>query len=116
VPDDPDRKNRRWLVDFDKMIRYTTDREGGVYIVCVENRNILGPSARLMPKPKLGTVTFDVAEGGLKKQKVGKVSSIVNWRKTGLLPRCAIGKQVGVVRAKMRENFMQRIAQVIYRA
>jgi large subunit ribosomal protein L1 len=83
-----------WL-EFDKAVA-TPDMMGAVGKI----GKILGPRG-LMPNPKVGTVTFDVAKA-VRDLKGGKVEFKVD--KTGTL-HAGIGK-VSFGKEKIRENFM----------
>ena len=92
-----------WL-DFDKMIA-TPDMMAAASKVA----KILGPRG-LMPNPKLGTVTFDVAKA-IKEQKLGKVE--YRTEKAGIV-QVPIGKK-SFGSDKLRENFLA-LAGVIIKA
>lgn len=82
-----------WL-EFDKMIA-TPD----MMVAVSKVGKILGPRG-LMPNPKLGTVTFDVAKA-VREQKLGKVE--YRTEKTGIV-QVAIGKK-SFGPQKLKENF-----------
>jgi large subunit ribosomal protein L1 len=82
-----------WL-EFDKMIA-TPD----MMVAVSKVGKILGPRG-LMPNPKLGTVTFDVAKA-VKEQKLGKVE--YRTEKAGIV-QVAIGKK-SFGAQKLKENF-----------
>jgi len=92
-----------WL-EFDKMIA-TPD----MMVAVSKVGKILGPRG-LMPNPKLGTVTFEVAKA-IKEQKLGKVE--YRTEKTGIV-HVAIGKK-SFGPEKLRENFVT-LASVIVKA
>src|SRR3954471_23354399 len=83
-----------WL-EFDKMIA-TPD----MMVAVSKVGKILGPRG-LMPNPKLGTVTFEVAKA-IKEQKLGKVE--YRTEKTGII-HVAIGKK-SFGPQKLQENFV----------
>lgn len=92
-----------WM-DFDKLIA-TPD----MMVPISKIGKILGPKG-LMPNPKLGTVTMDVAKA-VGEQKKGKIE--YRTEKTGII-HVAIGKKsFGSV--KLKENFMT-LAGVILKA
>jgi large subunit ribosomal protein L1 len=70
---------------------------------------VLGPRG-LMPNPKLGTVTFDVAKA-VKEQKLGKIE--YRTEKTGIIHVIVGKKSFGP--DKLRENFLA-LATAIIRA
>ncbi|MGK5084796.1 50S ribosomal protein L1 [Bdellovibrionota bacterium FG-1] len=82
-----------WL-EFDKMIA-TPD----MMVAVSKVGKILGPRG-LMPNPKLGTVTFDVAKA-VKEQKLGKVE--YRTEKAGIVHVVLGKKSFGA--QKLRENF-----------
>lgn len=92
-----------WL-EFDKMIA-TPD----MMVAVSKVGKILGPRG-LMPNPKLGTVTFDVAKA-VKEQKLGKVE--YRTEKTGIV-HVAIGKK-SFGPQKLKENYVA-LASVIIKA
>ncbi|MGH1469490.1 MAG: 50S ribosomal protein L1, partial [Bdellovibrionales bacterium] len=92
-----------WM-EFDRVIA-TPDMMGKIGRVA----RILGPS-RLMPNPKLGTVTTDV-EKAVKEQKAGKVE--YRTEKTGII-HVPFGKK-SFSDADLMENF-KSIASAIVRA
>jgi len=83
-----------WL-EFDKMIA-TPD----MMVAVSKVGKILGPRG-LMPNPKLGTVSFEVAKA-VKEQKLGKIE--YRTEKTGIV-HCVIGKK-SFGAQKLRENFI----------
>lgn len=90
-----------WL-DFDKVVA-TPDMMG----VASKVAKILGPRG-LMPNPKLGTVTFDVAKA-VKEQKQGKVE--YRTEKAGIV-QVAIGKK-SFGPQKLKENFNALLGVII---
>lgn len=90
--------------DFDKMVA-TPD----MMVAVAKIGKILGPRG-LMPNPKLGTVTFDVAKA-VKEQKLGKME--YRTEKSGII-HVGIGKK-SFGETKLKENFAA-LAQVIFRA
>lgn len=90
--------------EFDKMIA-TPD----MMVAVSKIGKVLGPRG-LMPNPKLGTVTFDVAKA-VKEQKLGKVE--YRTEKTGII-HVAIGKK-SFGSEKLKENFVA-LASVIIKA
>jgi len=88
--------------EFDKMIA-TPD----MMVAVSKIGKILGPRG-LMPNPKLGTVTFDVAKA-VKEQKLGKVE--YRTEKTGII-HVAIGKK-SFGTDKLRENYAALAAVII---
>ena len=92
-----------WL-DFDKAIA-TPDLMGQVGKL----GKVLGPRG-LMPNPKVGTVTFDVARA-VKEQKAGKVEFKVN--KDGIV-HAPVGK-ISFGKEKIQDNFLA-ILDVIVKA
>ncbi len=90
-----------WL-DFDKMIA-TPD----MMVAVSKVGKVLGPRG-LMPNPKLGTVTVDVARA-VKEQKAGKVE--YRTEKTGII-QCPIGKK-SFGSDKLRENFLALFGAVM---
>lgn len=83
-----------WM-EFDKMIA-TPD----MMVAVSKIGKILGPRG-LMPNPKLGTVTFDVAKA-VKEQKLGKIE--YRTEKTGIV-QVGIGKK-SFGSQKLKENFL----------
>jgi large subunit ribosomal protein L1 len=90
--------------DFDKMVA-TPD----MMVAVSKIGKLLGPKG-LMPNPKLGTVTFDVAKA-VKEQKLGKVE--YRTEKTGIV-HVAIGKK-SFGADKLKDNF-NTLANVIVKA
>jgi large subunit ribosomal protein L1 len=90
--------------EFDKMVA-TPD----MMVAVSKIGKILGPRG-LMPNPKLGTVTFEVAKA-VKEQKLGKVE--YRTEKTGII-HVAIGKK-SFGAEKLKENFAA-LASVIIKA
>ncbi len=90
--------------EFDKMIA-TPD----MMVAVSKIGKVLGPRG-LMPNPKLGTVTFDVARA-VKEQKLGKIE--YRTEKTGII-QVPIGKK-SFGAQKLRENFVALTA-VIFKA
>jgi len=90
-----------WL-DFDRVIA-TPDMMGSVGKL----GKILGPRG-LMPNPKVGTVTFDVAKA-IQELKAGKVEFRVE--KAGIV-HCPIGK-VSFGAEKLAENFLALSEMII---
>lgn len=90
-----------WL-EFDKMIA-TPD----MMVAVSKVGKILGPRG-LMPNPKLGTVTFEVAKA-VKDQKLGKVE--YRTEKTGII-HVVIGKK-SFGAPKLRENFLALTAVIV---
>lgn len=90
-----------WL-EFDKAIA-TPDMMG----ITAKVARILGPRG-LMPNPKLGTVTFDVAKA-VKEQKQGKVE--YRTEKTGIV-HVQIGKK-SFGAGKLKENFGALLAVIV---
>ncbi len=89
-----------WL-DFDRVIA-TPDMMGNVGKL----GKILGPRG-LMPNPKVGTVTFDVANA-VSELKAGRVEFRVE--KAGIV-HCPVGK-VSFGAEKLKENFMALLEMV----
>jgi large subunit ribosomal protein L1 len=102
--DDLIKKVQEGWLEFDKAIA-TPDLMGQVGKL----GKVLGPRG-LMPNPKVGTVTFDVARA-VKEQKAGKVEFKVN--KDGIV-HAPIGK-ISFGKDKIRENFLA-IMDVIVKA
>ena len=92
-----------WM-DFDKMIA-TPD----MMVAVSKIGKILGPRG-LMPNPKLGTVTFDVAKA-VKEQKLGKIE--YRTEKAGIIQTTIGKKSFGA--QKLKENFAA-LAAVILKA
>ena len=92
-----------WM-DFDKLIA-TPD----MMVPISKIGKILGPKG-LMPNPKLGTVTMDVAKA-VGEQKKGKIE--YRTEKTGIV-HVAIGKK-SFGSAKLKDNFMA-LANVLLKA
>jgi large subunit ribosomal protein L1 len=90
-----------WL-EFDKMIA-TPD----MMVAVSKIGKILGPRG-LMPNPKLGTVTFDVAKA-VREQKLGKVE--YRTEKAGII-HVTIGKK-SFGSEKLKENFATLAATII---
>jgi len=88
--------------EFDKMIA-TPD----MMVAVSKIGKILGPRG-LMPNPKLGTVTFEVAKA-VKEQKLGKVE--YRTEKTGII-HVPIGKK-SFGADKLRENFNALLAVIV---
>jgi len=89
-----ERIQKGWL-DFDKVIA-TPDMMG----IVSKAAKILGPRG-LMPSPKIGTVTFEVAKA-VKEAKAGRVEFKVD--KTGII-HASIGKR-SFGGSKLKDNFM----------
>lgn len=85
--------NEGWM-DFDKAVA-TPD----MMVAISKVAKILGPRG-LMPNPKLGTVTVDIAKA-IKEQKAGKVE--FRTEKSGLV-QCMIGKR-SFGPQKLKDNF-----------
>jgi large subunit ribosomal protein L1 len=90
-----------WL-EFDKMIA-TPD----MMVAVSKVGKILGPRG-LMPNPKLGTVTFDVAKA-VKEQKLGKVE--YRTEKSGIV-HVAIGKK-SFGAQKLKDNFVSLMSTLV---
>ena len=90
-------------VDFDKVIA-TPDMMG----VVGKLGRVLGPRG-LMPNPKLGTVTMDVAKA-IGEMKAGRVDFRVD--KTGIV-HCAVGK-VSFGKDKLADN-LKALVDIIFR-
>jgi large subunit ribosomal protein L1 len=90
-----------WL-DFDRVIA-TPDMMGNVGKL----GKILGPRG-LMPNPKVGTVTFDVANA-VSELKAGRVEFRVE--KAGIV-HCPVGK-ISFGAEKLRENFLALLEMVV---
>ena len=93
--------NGGWM-DFDKAIA-TPD----MMVAISKVARVLGPRG-LMPNPKLGTVTFDVAKA-VKEQKQGKVE--YRTEKTGIV-HVLIGKK-SFGQQKLKENFNALLAVIL---
>jgi len=100
--DDVVEKIRGGWLDFDRVIA-TPDMMGSVGKL----GKILGPRG-LMPNPKVGTVTFDVART-VKELKAGKVEFRVE--KAGIV-HCPIGK-ASFGAEKLKENFLALVEMII---
>ncbi len=90
-----------WL-EFDKLIA-TPD----MMVAVSKVGKILGPRG-LMPNPKLGTVTFEVAKA-VKDQKLGKIE--YRTEKTGIVHVLIGKKSFGAL--KLKENFTTLVAAVM---
>jgi len=90
-----------WM-DFDKLIA-TPD----MMVAVSKVGKILGPRG-LMPNPKLGTVTFDVAKA-IKEQKLGKIE--YRTEKTGIV-HVPIGKK-SFGPEKLKENFLAILGAIV---
>ncbi|MGK5089131.1 50S ribosomal protein L1 [Bdellovibrionota bacterium FG-2] len=90
-----------WM-EFDKMIA-TPD----MMVAVSKIGKILGPRG-LMPNPKLGTVTFDLAKA-VKEQKLGKVE--YRTEKAGII-HVGIGKK-SFGAAKLQENFVALMSAIM---
>jgi large subunit ribosomal protein L1 len=91
-------------IDFDKMIA-TPD----MMVAVSKVGKILGPRG-LMPNPKLGTVTFEVAKA-VKEQKLGKIE--YRAEKTGIVHVMIGKKSFGA--QKLKDNFVT-LTNAIYKA
>lgn len=100
--DDVVEKIRGGWLEFDRVIA-TPDMMGSVGKL----GKILGPRG-LMPNPKVGTVTFDVART-VKELKAGKVEFRVE--KAGIV-HCPIGK-ASFGAEKLKENFIALVEMII---
>lgn len=100
--DDMVEKIRGGWLEFDRVIA-TPDMMGSVGKL----GKILGPRG-LMPNPKVGTVTFDVART-VKELKAGKVEFRVE--KAGIV-HCPIGK-ASFGAEKLKENFIALVEMII---
>src|SRR3989339_1757475 len=100
--DDGVEKLRGGWLEFDRVIA-TPDMMGSVGKL----GKILGPRG-LMPNPKVGTVTFDVART-VKELKAGKVEFRVE--KAGIV-HCPIGK-ASFGAGKLKENFIALVEMII---
>jgi large subunit ribosomal protein L1 len=90
-----------WM-EFDKMIA-TPD----MMVAVSKIGKLLGPRG-LMPNPKLGTVTFDVARA-VKEQKLGKIE--YRTEKTGIV-HVSIGKK-SFGAQKLQENFSTLLSTLV---
>ena len=95
-------KVQEGFLDFDRVIA-TPDLMGAVGKL----GRVLGPRG-LMPNPKVGTVTFDVANA-VKEAKAGKVEYRVD--KAGVV-HCRIGRK-SFDQAKLTENAMALIQELV---
>lgn len=100
--DDVVEKIRGGWLEFDRVIA-TPDMMGSVGKL----GKILGPRG-LMPNPKVGTVTFDIART-VKELKAGKVEFRVE--KAGIV-HCPIGK-ASFGAEKLKENFIALVEMII---
>ncbi len=100
--DDVVEKIRGGWLEFDRVLA-TPDMKGSVGKL----GKILGPRG-LMPNPKVGTVTFDVART-VKELKAGKVEFRVE--KAGIV-HCPIGK-ASFGAEKLKENFLALVEMII---
>jgi large subunit ribosomal protein L1 len=100
--DDVVEKIRGGWLEFDRVIA-TPDMMGSVGKL----GKILGPRG-LMPNPKVGTVTFDIART-VKELKAGKVEFRVE--KAGII-HCPIGK-ASFGAEKLKENFLALVEMII---
>jgi len=100
--DDVVEKIRGGWLEFDRVIA-TPDMMGSVGKL----GKILGPRG-LMPNPKVGTVTFDVART-VKELKAGKIEFRVE--KAGIV-HCPIGK-ASFGAEKLKENFIALVEMII---
>ena len=91
-----------WM-EFDKMIA-TPD----MMVAITKVGKLLGPRG-LMPNPKLGTVTFDVAKA-VKEQKLGKVE--YRTEKSGGIVHVIIGRK-SFGPQKLKENFVTLATAII---
>src|SRR4051812_26017282 len=90
-----------WM-EFDKLVA-TPD----MMVAISKVGKILGPRG-LMPNPKLGTVTFDVAKA-VKEQKLGKIE--YRTEKTGII-HVGIGKK-SFTPDQLKENFLALTAVIV---